>query len=171
MENFDIGILLALAVFGFLGWRSGLMKKLFALVFLVIAIFVGAKYATAVSAAILSSFKLSGSVSAGAAFLIIVIGIMMIQSLLFSLLIKRMVDGIWNQIAGMLAGLFEGTLFVSVLLIFLSISLQVPSQEVRENSILYKPLKNFAPQLFDRAMTMIPNSRDFYEEILFKSGL
>jgi len=35
MENFDVGILLALAVFGFFGWRSGLLKKLMALLFLI----------------------------------------------------------------------------------------------------------------------------------------
>lgn len=171
MEKFDVAILLALAVFGYFGWRSGLFKKVFALVFLVIAIFIGAMYATAVSSALLSSFKLSEPISAGAAFLIIVIVIMMIQSLLYSMLIKRMVDGIWNHIGGMLVGVFEGALFVSVALIFLNISLQVPSQQVRDDSILYKPLKNLAPQVFDKAMTMIPDSRDFYEEILSNTGL
>jgi uncharacterized membrane protein required for colicin V production len=171
MENFDVGILLALAVFGFFGWRSGLLKKLMALLFLIIAIFVGAMYATTVSHAILSSFKLPESISAGAAFLIIVLGIMMIQSLIYGLVIKRMVDGIWNHIGGMFVGVFEGALFVSVMLIFLSISLQVPSQQVRDDSILYKPLRNFAPKLFDSAMTMIPDSHDFYEEILSSTGL
>lgn len=82
-----------------------------------------------------------------------------------------MVDGIWNHIGGMLVGVFEGALFVSVVLIFLNISLQVPSQQVRDDSILYKPLKNLAPQVFDKAMTMIPDSRDFYEEILSNTGL
>ena len=171
MEKFDVGILLALAVFGYFGWRNGLLKKVFALMFLVIAIFIGVMYANAISSALLTSFKLSESISAGAAFLIIVIVIMMIQSLLYSLLIKRMVDGIWNHIGGMLVGVFEGTLFVSVVLIFLNISLQVPSQQVRDNSILYKPLKNLAPQVFDKAMTMIPDSHDFYEEILSNTGL
>ena len=171
MEKFDVGILLAIAVFGFFGWRNGLLKKIFALVFLVIAIFVGALYANVVAAALLSSFKLSESISAGAAFLIIVIGIMMIQSVLYSLLVKRMVDGIGNHIGGMLVGVFEGALFVSVMLIFLNISLQIPSQNVRDDSILYKPIKNFAPQVFDNAMTMIPDSHDFYEEILSNIGL
>ena len=171
MENFDIGILLALAVFGFFGWRSGLLKKLMALLFLIIGVFVGALYANAFAVAVLGSFKLPESIAAGAAFLIIVLGIMMIQSLLYGLVIKRMVDGIWNHIGGMIAGVFEGTLFVSVILIFLSISFQVPSQQVRDDSVFYKPLKNFAPQVFDNAMTMIPDSHDFYEDILSNTGL
>ncbi|MCX6136875.1 MAG: CvpA family protein [Ignavibacteriales bacterium] len=171
MNNYDVGILMAFAVFGFFGWRNGLIKKVIAIVCLIGGLILAVKYAVALSAALVTSLNVPVAIATGAAFLAIIVTIMMVQSILYSIFIKRMVEGIWNHIGGMIIGVFEGAIFISAILIFLSLSLQTPSQQVRDESILYKPLKNFAPQMFDRTMTMVPDSRDFYEELLSNTGL
>ncbi len=63
-------------------------------------------------------------------------------------------------------GLLEGGLLVSVTVIFLSIYFHFPSDETRSESLLYKPLKNLAPRLFDSINTFLPESEDFYQEII-----
>ena len=56
-----------------------------------------------------------------------------------------MVDALWNKILGLLVGVIEGGLFISIGLIVLSIYLHLPGEETNANSELYKPLKNFSP--------------------------
>ena len=72
----------------------------------------------------------------------------------------------WNKILGLFVGVVEGGLFISIGLILLSVFLLLPSEETKANSKLYKPLKNFSPMVFDQVNTLLPESEDFYQQIL-----
>jgi membrane protein required for colicin V production len=171
MENMDLAIIVGLVVFAFFGWKSGLIKKVVALAALLLGIVLGAKYSSSVGEGLLSIFTMTQTVATVLGFFLVVVSVMILQSILYKVLVSRMIEGIWNRIGGILAGLFEGALVASIVLIVLNSTFEIPSTKVKVHSVLYKPVKNFAPLIFDKVNTIFPESRDFYEELLLKSGL
>ena len=99
-------------------------------------------------------------------FLIIVVGIMVAQAIVYKIAIKKLAEGTWNRVGGLIMGLVEGGIFLSLIVIFFSIYFHFPSSETRSDSVLYKPVKNFAPRIFDSVNTFFPESEDFYQEIM-----
>ena len=166
MGSFDILLIIVLGIFTFSGWRSGLLKKLFALVCLALALFLATKYAADVGSEIIIPMGVAPGVSTTVAFLVVVGTIMLAQAIFYRIVIKKLADGLWNKIAGAGFGLLEGGILLSVILIFLSIYFRYPGEETRAVSALYRPVKNLAPRIFDSVNTFFPESQDFYQEIL-----
>lgn len=166
MDSFDIILVVVLAIFMFAGWRKGLLRKLIALICLVLSLVIATKFASTVSDEISEPLGLSPGAGTTIAFVLIVCLIMVSQAIFYKLVFKKLGEGVWNKIGGLLMGLLEGGLLVSVTVIFLSIYFHFPSDETRSESLLYKPLKNLAPRLFDSINTFLPESEDFYQEII-----
>jgi membrane protein required for colicin V production len=166
MGSFDIILFVVLAVFMYAGWRKGLLRKLIALICLALSLVIATKYASTVGAELSKPLGLSPGAGTTICFLLIVGTIMLAQAIFYSLVIKKLGEGVWNKIGGLVMGLLEGGILLSVTVIFLSIYFHYPSEQTRSASILYKPLKNFAPRLFDSVNTFFPESEDFYEEIM-----
>ncbi|HTX20071.1 MAG TPA: CvpA family protein [Bacteroidota bacterium] len=166
MSTFDTILLVILALFMFAGWRSGFIKKIIALVCLAFSLILATKYASSAGESIFVPMGVSEGPATIFAFLAIVGGIMLIQAIVYKVAIKKIVDGLWNKLAGVIVGLLEGGIIISMLLIFTSIYFHFPSQETKSSSALYLPLKNLAPQVFDSINTFLPESSDFYEEII-----
>lgn len=166
MDSFDIILVLVLAIFMLAGWRKGLLRKLIALICLALSLVVATKFASTIGDEIAGPLGLSSGAGTTVSFILIVCAIMISQAIFYRLVIKKLGEGLWNKIGGLLMGLLEGGLLVSVTVIFLSIYFHYPSDETRSESLLYKPLKNFAPRLFDSINTFFPESEDFYQEIM-----
>ncbi len=166
MGSFDFILVLVLSIFMFAGWRKGLLRKLIALICLALSLVVATKFASTLSDEISGPLGLSSGTGTTVSFVLIVCVIMISQAIFYKLVIKKLGEGMWNKIGGLLMGLLEGGLLVSVTVIFLSIYFHYPSDETRSESFLYKPLKNFAPRLFDSINTFLPESEDFYQEIM-----
>ena len=63
-------------------------------------------------------------------------------------------------------GLFKGTLMASLLLLLFSV-IPLP-QEIRreeEKSLLYQPVRSVAPAVFNFLKHLLPQTKDFYEEV------
>ncbi|MHB1049776.1 MAG: CvpA family protein [Bacteroidota bacterium] len=166
MSIFDIVIALAIIIFMISGFSNGFVKKIIGIVCLVIALFVGIKFSADVSQMIFEPMSIPGQIGFFISFLLIVIGITLTQSLLYRLILEDTVDTLWNKVLGGLLGIFEGSLAISITLIVLSIYLNIPAEETKGKSELYKPIKNFAPMVFDHINTFLPESEDFYSQIL-----
>jgi uncharacterized membrane protein required for colicin V production len=166
MDSFDVILILVLSIFMFAGWRKGLLRKLIALICLALSLVVATKFASTISDEISEPLGLTAGTGTTICFILIVCVIMISQAIFYRLVIKKLGEGLWNKIGGLLMGLLQGGLLVSVTLIFLSIYFHYPSDETRSESLLYKPLKNFAPRLFDSINTFFPESEDFYQEIM-----
>ena len=166
MTTFDSILIVVLGLFMFAGWRSGLLKKSIALVCLAVSLVLATKYASSFGEMVLVPSGISSGVSTTLSFVIIVLGIMIAQAIVYKIAIKKLAEGTWNRIGGLLMGLVEGGIFLSLILIFSSIYLQFPSAETRSESSLYKPMKNLAPRIFDSVNTLFPESEDFYQEII-----
>ena len=91
---------------------------------------------------------------------------MIAQAIVYKIAIKKLAEGVWNRVGGLIIGLVEGGILLSLTVIFLSIYFHYPSGETRSDSLLYRPIKNFAPRIFDSINTFFPESEDFYQEII-----
>lgn len=166
MGSFDIILIVILGIFMLAGWRSGLLKKTIALACLAISLILATKYASSIGEEVFIPMGLAAGTATTAAFLSVVCVLMLAQAIVYRVAIKKLAEGLWNKIGGLLIGLAEGGIIVSILVIFLSIYFHFPSPETRSTSYLYKPVKNFAPRIFDSINTFFPESEDFYQEII-----
>ncbi len=166
MNTFDTILLVILGLFMFAGWRSGLLKKIIALACLAASLILATKYASSFGDMVLEPMGISAGGSTTFSFIIIVAGIMIAQAIIYKIAIKKHADGTWNRVGGLVVGLFEGGIFLSLIVIFFSIHFHFPSNETRSDSMLYRPVKNFAPRIFDSVNTFLPESEDFYQEIM-----
>ncbi len=162
----DIVLAMLLIAFMFSGYRAGFIKKIIGIACLVLALVLATKFSADVNALLFESIGISGRIGFFLSFIVIVVSITLAQSILYRLFIKDMVDTMWNKILGLFVGVVEGGLFISIGLILLSVFLLLPSEETKANSKLYKPLKNFSPMVFDQVNTLLPESEDFYQQIL-----
>lgn len=168
MSTADIILGIILIVFMYNGWKNGLIKKIISLIFLVISFLCATKFGASVGEMLFVPLGISPGLATVFSFFTIVLVVMIGQALLYKIFIKELVEGLWNKIGGVLVGIVEGGLLISMTLIFLGVYLHIPSEETRGQSILYKPLKNFGPTMYDAVNTFLPESEDFYQE-LFKS--
>jgi len=166
MTTFDTILVVILVLFMLAGWRSGFIKKLIALVCLAASLILATKYASSFGEMVLVPMGLTSGGSTTFSFIIIVGGIMIAQAIIYKIAIKKHADGTWNKIGGVIVGCVEGGIFLSLMVIFFSLYLHFPSAETRSDSLLYRPVKNFAPHIFDSVNTLLPESEDFYQEII-----
>ncbi len=166
MEAADVIMGVILTFFMYLGFKSGFVKKIISIICLGIALILAIKFSTDVAELIFEPIGATGRLGFILAFATILIVIMLSQSLLYRLLFKKHIESTWNHLGGVFIGLIEGGLTLSIALIVLSIYLHVPSEETRVNSMFYKPIKNFAPMVFDQINTFLPESEDFYQQML-----
>ncbi|MFA6468990.1 MAG: CvpA family protein [Bacteroidota bacterium] len=166
MAIIDIIIGIILLLFAYSGFKSGFIKKIIGITCLVLALILGTKYAADVNSLLFEEIGISGSTGFFLSFLVIVIAITLTQSIFYKLFVKDFVDAMWNNVLGLFVGALEGAISISIALIVLSIYLELPSNETKAESEFYKPLKNFAPMVFDQMNTLLPESEDFYQQIM-----
>ncbi|MDE3057253.1 MAG: CvpA family protein [Bacteroidota bacterium] len=166
MSSIDIILLIVLGVFAFSGWRKGFLRKVISLAALVLAIFLATKYGAFAGRTMLKPFGLSGGAATVAGYLLIIAVVMLIQAILYRMFVKKLAEGVWNKIAGAALGVLEAALLLSVLFIFLGTYLRYPSEETRQHSLFYAPIKGFAPLVMDSFTTFVPEAEDMYHDAL-----
>ncbi len=166
MTFIDIVLGMILIAFIFSGYKSGFVKKIIGIACLVLALVIATKFSADINQLLFEAAGISGSTGFVLSFIVIVLAITFAQSIVYRLLIKNMVDAMWNKILGVFVGMLEGAIAISITLIIMSIYLNLPSNETKANSILYKPLKNFSPMVFDQVNSFLPDSEDFYQQLL-----
>jgi len=163
-----IDIVLGMFLFAFMiaGYKAGFIKKFIGIICLVLALVLATKFSADVNELLFEAIGISGKTGFILSFIVIVVSITLAQSILYKLLVKDLAEALWNKILGLFLGVIEGGLIISISLIVLSIYLHLPSDQTKASSQLYKPLKNFAPMVFDQVNTFLPESEDFYQQIL-----
>src|ERR1039458_10035737 len=127
MNTFDTIIFVILGLFMFAGWRSGFLKKGIALACLALSLILATKYASSFGEMVLVPMGISAGVSTTFYFLLIVVGIMISQAIVYKIALKKLAEETWNRVGGLIMGLVEGGIFLSLIVIFLSIYFHFPS--------------------------------------------
>jgi membrane protein required for colicin V production len=166
MSSFDVVLLIVLGVFAFSGWRKGLLKKVISVASLVVAIFLATKYSAVLGRTFLTSMGVSGGVATVVSYLLIVCAVLLVQGILYRIFVKNLAEGLWNKITGAIFGILEAALLMSVLFLFLGTYFHYPSEDTREDSFLFPPIKSFAPFVMDCFTTLVPEAEDIYHDTL-----
>ena len=140
------------------GFMVGAVRQVASIVGLIAALLLSVQLMHPVGAVVASSLGLSAAVGPVAGFVVIFIGT---QLLFFGL--SRLIEGLLetlslsliNRAAGGALGGLKAALLLSVLFLVLA-GLQMPSEEVRKDSVLYDPVAQALPQTLDAAAPYVP---------------
>ncbi|HLP14726.1 MAG TPA: CvpA family protein [Bacteroidota bacterium] len=165
LSALDITILIVAALFAVAGWQKGFMKKFISLAALITAFAIAASFGLAFAESVFVPLGLRPGVAIFFAYFTIIGGIMFAQAVMYSLFVRDIVEGALNHLGGMLMGIAEAALSMSVALIILSAYVGIPSEETKATSQLYLPVKNLAPHVYDTAFTYFPEMEDFYQRL------
>lgn len=145
----DIMIIIPLILFLSLGLRDGVVRKLVAIAVLIASLFLGQLFMQPFGSFLSSRRIVSPSDGPMYAFMFIFFGLFIVQSLLYRLITKNYkIGGVADRIGGVVLGFIEGSIFVSSMLVILSLS-GFPDRETSRDTRLYKPFVNIAPQILD----------------------
>jgi uncharacterized membrane protein required for colicin V production len=161
----DVFLLAALGLSSYLGYRGGLAKKLFNLLMLLFAVVIASRFMHTVGRFFADAGVMGETVSYVVSFTLIMLAIMVPSLLLYHRFGKS--EGTiktGTAAVGAVLGLIEGAMIVSFLLIGLKI-LDIPDEDTRQASLLYRPLVRFVPKSFELLESYFPGAAEFRKEL------
>lgn len=167
MNYLDIIIAIILFLFGFKGFRKGLVIEVVTLMAFALGIY-GAMHFSDFTAAHLEEFmeinpKYLNTVAFVLTFILLVIGVNILGKWVTNL-VKAMNLNFWNKLGGGVFGVLKGVLLCSVLLMVLNNFqlIGVVKPEVREQSKLYPYIEQTVPYVY-RGFDLV---KDYAKEVL-----
>jgi membrane protein required for colicin V production len=161
----DILIICPMIVFTLLGFRDGVVRKLVAIVFLIIGLFLGQLYMYDFGQFLSDNGWIHSDNSSMYGFLYIFLAAAILQGLLYKILTGGYkIGGFADRVGGIILGFIEGALFLSCLLFIFALT-GFPSREIKRDARLYKPIVNIAPQILDLTSSLGPDSFEKLKEI------
>ncbi|MBP8975438.1 MAG: CvpA family protein [Bacteroidetes bacterium] len=161
----DIIIGFPILVTIFWGFRDGLVKKIVATVVMLLALYIAQISRHSVGEFLISAGVASSEKAPTISFLLVFLGICTLEIILYRIIAgKYKLGGLGDKIAGAAIGLIEGVIFMSAILMVLTVY-RFPSRNLIETSQLYKPIVNVAPQILDAIITIHDESKDTIEKI------
>lgn len=163
----DILIVLGFAVAAYLGYNSGVARKAFTLLSILVALLAAARLMHPAGALLVSAGLASPGTAAVAAFLVVFILLVVLAFLLLRRLASTPAFKRSGQAAGLVLGIVEGCLVMSILFWGLR-ALDEPGERLRSQSRLYRPVLDSVPALFGLMKPFLPGAREFRELVGLK---
>jgi uncharacterized membrane protein required for colicin V production len=158
----DILIGIPMLIFILLGLRDGVVRKLVAIVVLIAGLFLGQIYMHDLGQFLSENGWIHSTDASIYGFLIIFLGMAIIQGLLYKILTGGYkIGGLADRIGGIVLGCIEGALFISSLLFIFALT-GFPSREAKRDARFYKPIVNIAPQILDLTSSL---GNDSFEKL------
>lgn len=169
MTIIDILILIGLLLYMILGFRDGLLKKIFGILSFWGGLIIATKLMAPIGELFTSWFGFSNEVSFifafGFLFLVISVGVNFAYRKFGSSNGESL--KISSRICGVILGACQGMLAISLLLIMFNL-FDIPSKETKEESLFYEQSYEFSPTIFDYTTQWIPGSKNFMDELKSK---
>ncbi len=172
MSFIDIILIVVLIAFAMHGFAKGFFRKVFSLLALLIGIYIAAKDSKEIAAFVGRLLDVGEMTSIVIGLVAIFAALFIVASLLAKGFRKVPILQLWDKFGGALFGVLEGALFLSLLLLLLSLFDVPPNGPSLQRSIIYKPLKGFAGQVYEFFTTSRTTEKyinDFFSPI-HKSG-
>jgi len=154
MNTIDLVFAILLLWAAYRGFSKGFIVQLATLAALLLGILGAVMFSDFTSGLIIKKFDVSGQylpiISFAVTFIAIVIGVHLLAKMINKLL-EAIALGIVNRLLGVLFSVLKIAFVVSIILVLVN---KVDSKynfipdETKDNSLLYKPLSNFAPMIF-----------------------
>ena len=154
MNTIDLVFAILLLWSAYRGFTKGFIVQLATLAALLLGILGAVLFSDLTSNLIIKKFEVSGHylpiLSFAVTFVVIVIAVH-----LFAKMLNKLIDaialGIVNRLLGVLFSLLKTAFIVSIILVLINKAdnkFNFIPDDTKENSLLYKPLSNFAPMIF-----------------------
>jgi len=163
MTVFDWIVIITLLLFGFQGFRNGLVKEVLGIIGIGLGIFLTIQYMNVVAGLIYSYFPNSHVyVPYIAAFIIFFSTIIVVYLLIFILtkILDLVALGLPNRLLGLLFSIFKTGLIISLVLVILS-GFGVPGKKTRDQSKTYPYIVSLAPVTFNFISHFYPGAKDY----------
>lgn len=150
----------------YLGFRKGFLRKLLGIAGIIIGFILAIKFYSSISP-LLGTFIKGNPVFVNVLSFLLIIGILYGAAVWLARFIANMNSGtgLIDKILGTITGFIQGLIISSVLLFNLALA-DMPSQQTRDSSMLYKTVYKIAPALFDKIIEYFPGLQELYKEYL-----
>lgn len=170
MNLLDGLILVPILYFAFKGFRNGLIKEVFSLAGIILAIFICLHYTDKLNNILLPYFFKSKSyLPYVSAIILFIATLIFVEVIIYALnRVVIAVDlGILNRSLGLLFGIFKTSLFLSIILVLLA-GFDLPNTNARNQSVTYPYIVSLAPETYSLITKVIPGA-DNYSKTLKKT--
>jgi len=166
MNLTDICILVVFIGFTILGWRDGLLKKIFGILGFWGGLVVATKFMTPLGARYEEWFGLTEEAAWIFAFCSIFIVISLVANFSYRWFGKTGSESlkIASRIGGALLGAGQGLVAMSLILIMFQLY-DPPTEDTINDSLLYEQVLQVAPAAYDYSTEWIPDSKAFLDEL------
>lgn len=173
MNYLDITIVIIIAIFTIRGLFRGLITELMTLVALILGFFIAVYYLQPVVVLLVNLFPSLPEFAARIiGFIVLFFAVNLTVRLLSKLLNSFATLGFLqpaNKIAGGAFGFLKTVLVLSIILIMIEF---LPGANTflnaigREGSMVYNPVRNFAPEIYNFIVAFIPGNEKLYDQII-----
>ncbi|NBB77280.1 MAG: CvpA family protein [Bacteroidetes bacterium] len=166
MNYLDIIILIPVAYLAYRGFVNGLVREVFGIVGMILAVFLTFEYMKPVAEFLSPFFDLTDQsiLITGIVIFVMVIIVVQLMAWLLERLFKLIRLGVVNKFAGFLFASLKGAIIISAILLLLA-GINVPGEETREQSKMYPIVIYVAPAAYDMVASVYPGAKDFIETI------
>ncbi|HSH51193.1 MAG TPA: CvpA family protein [Bacteroidales bacterium] len=154
MNTIDLVFAILFLWSAYRGFTKGFIVQLATLAALLLGILGAVMFSDLTSSLIIKKFEVSGQylpiISFAITFIVIVVAVHILAKLL-NKLIDAIALGIVNRMLGVLFSVLKYAFIISIILVLINKAddkYNFIPEETKENSLLYKPLSNFAPLIF-----------------------
>lgn len=166
MNVTDILILAGILVFVLLGFRDGLLKKIFGILGVLGGLICATKFMSTVADFIEPWLNVGQETLLIFAFAAIFLGVVIVVNLFYRWFGETGSDTLktWSRLSGGFLGAAQGAVAVSLVLLMMSL-FDLPSESAKRESALYDGVYQLAPKIFDYSTRWMPSSKKFFDEL------
>jgi uncharacterized membrane protein required for colicin V production len=161
----DLLILFPLIVFGALGFRDGSIRKIVAIVVVIIGMFLSQYLMHDFAELLRDNMHIQPATAPMTAFFMIFFMLFFLQSLLYRFITDNYKIGkIVDRVIGVVLGTIEGIIIISVIIFVLTMK-GPPSRKTIWDSRLYVPTASIAPKIMDFFSNLIPAATNSIQKL------
>lgn len=162
---FDVFLGAPLVLYTLLGLRDGLVRKLVSIAAIVVGLFLGQLLMHDASKFLIQTVGIPPREGPSIGFFVVFVLFTLSAGLLYRIVSGNYkIGGVADKLLGAVLGFVQGALLASSLLLILAMQ-GVPSRSTAQNSGLYKPLVNIAPQILDLGSSIAPETQRHLEDL------
>lgn len=167
MNLLDYLILIPICLFCYRGFVNGLIKEVLSIVGIILAVFLSFQYMDAVGTLIRPLFSENAGYIPFISVILIFVGTVSVVQLV-AYVSKKFLETIKlnfvNRLSGLAFGFLKSGIVISAVLVVLA-GFNLPSQQAREDSLMYPYVIHLAPWAYDSVAFLYPGAENFSETV------
>lgn len=166
MNLLDLFILIPIAYFAWKGFTSGLVKEVFSIAGIILAVFITFEYMHLLTPIFKMVFENPDHAAVASGITLFVATIAIVQGVahLIQKFLELIKINFLNRIAGLIFGSLKSAIVISAFLLLLA-GLNLPGEDTRNNSVSYPIVITLAPAVFNMVAAVYPGAESFIETI------